>query len=52
MRSRTPKYTMVSGDSKTSNHQQQDLTMLFVVAVKKFASAHIFGKRSNKPEVC
>lgn len=41
--------------SKTSNHQRQKLAILFVVAVKKFASAHIFKKkkkRNHKTEIC
>lgn len=32
-------------DSKTINHQRQNLVILFVVAVKKFAYAHIWKKK-------
>lgn len=39
-------------DSRTQNHQRPNLTILFVVAVKKFAYAHLFGKRNHKPEIC
>lgn len=35
-------------DSKTSKQQRQNLTILFVVVVKKFAYAHTFEK--NNPQ--
>lgn len=38
-------------DSRTRNQQRPNLTVLFIVAVKKFVYAHLFGKRNHKPEI-
>ena len=39
-------------DFKTSDYQRQKLTILYVVAVKKFSYAHTLEKRIDKPEIC